>query len=116
MRYITTHYRPEFEVELSVRDIEILTKCADSHYDGACRDQSAAGGRFIGWKNMLGCSSGGVITVILKWREVDIMCKTLELVHLYRDIAKDGWVLFDGLYKLLAEENKKSQLEGRGVR
>lgn len=121
MNYITTHYRPEFEIELTVRDVEIMALCSDRHYDFKCQSLNKQGGRIYGFRNMLLIlneepeSTPKIITVVLAWRDVDILCKVLEQSVLIREVAEDGLKLLYQLHRLLTDETNKIQAGSQNI-
>jgi hypothetical protein len=73
--------KPQFFFELSKEQLEVLTLCAASHYDGVCQSSAKQGGFIHGWNNYAQ-DADGKIEVSANWRGLDTCCKILENFHM----------------------------------
>ena len=79
-------HEPKVELTLNAKDVDILMKCAGSHYDRTCRALASPGGMLYGWFNAVSFD-GEQHTQSVTAKELDILLKTAEMVD-----------LFDGIY------------------
>lgn len=70
-------YKVLAEVQFTREELEILLVLSKHHYDGHCRSVSEVGGFLYGIKN--GFKFAPEIPHHLKFREIDTLCKILEM-------------------------------------
>ncbi len=77
MKHLDTRFDPIFEIEFTREEVDLLKRCAHAHYDATCKAAGECGGVIYGLSNGLdfGCEGGQD----LRWREVDLLCKILEV-------------------------------------
>lgn len=73
-------HAPRVSLTLNARDVEILLRCARSHYDRECKNTGIQGGILYGWKNALLWSGGDdQYTRTISVSELDTLLKVAEM-------------------------------------
>lgn len=88
------HARVEREIEIALRELDLLIHCASNHYDGTVKDAArhGRGGIFYGWRVQLllghealddeakiaALSPETTVDLCIAFREADLACKALE--------------------------------------
>ncbi len=70
-------YVTKAEITLTRKELEVIKKCSEAHYDGVCKSISREGGFIYGWFNKLGVKNS--ITETVTFNTCDIIAKTLEV-------------------------------------
>lgn len=106
-----TKFRYEIlvEVQLTLQEVEGLQALASQHYDAHCRAVAEVGGFLYGIRNQ--CEYGGdrKDIHILRFRELDTLCKILEPGFEHPRHGKGFRAgLFERLFPLLKAINEES--------
>ena len=75
MKLQTIHFDPVAMLQFTADDVLILKRCAETHYDRACRAAGEQGGLLHGVGNAVEYSDG---VRSLKFGDIDLLCKVLE--------------------------------------
>lgn len=70
------HYTVSVEMTISQRDLELLERACETHYNARTRSLSWIGGFLYGWKNQLG--EDNEMNIFVDSTELDSMMKALE--------------------------------------
>lgn len=105
-------------VELSKPEVEALITLAEQHYDFKCKSYAQPGGLLFGFRNLFknGFDDGtGVISVPIRLRDLDTLCKILEGAEFpgTPELGKELWFPMRALFQESAAEQARLN-EGGG--
>lgn len=69
--------RPNFLVNFSKVEIDLITDCSRLHYDGTCKSLSVRGGFIYGWQ-FYDFDESGLTKVHIDFHQIDLLMKCLE--------------------------------------
>jgi hypothetical protein len=96
-------------IELSKPEVEALITLAEMHYDFKCQSFAQPGGLLYGFRNLFTNDETGVISVTLKLRDIDTLCKILEGASFpgTPELGKDLWFPMRALFQKGAAEQSR---------
>lgn len=102
MQHTDTTFDPVFHFRFTREEVGLMIECSQKHYDAVCKTASECGGFLYGINNKL---DFGPNDCSLKWRELDILCKILEVGNYLDTMEKRGatFVLSLGLRRVLRD-------------
>lgn len=78
--------KPIYHFKLSVKQVEVLTKCSQLHYDAACTSAGLHGGFIYAWKNLADAMTDkDEVLHKADFRDIDTSLKILETSWLLED-------------------------------
>jgi len=77
MKLTAIVFKAECQMRLTKEEVDLLMKLSAMHYDAHCRAVSQEGGFLFGLRNSVEFKSEPT----LKFREIDTLCKILEIAH-----------------------------------
>lgn len=97
--------QPVFSFNLKADEIQLIKRCALSHYDTACRSAAGVGGFIHSWDNALRFNSEAKISA--SFREIDAVLKCLEIGYHNDDWAIPSQQLSMTLRRALFKANQE---------
>lgn len=112
MKHAGFEYEVKPTIELSKAEVDALITLAEMHYDYKCQAFAKPGGLLYGYRNLFtnGFDDGtGVISVTLKLREIDTLCKILEGAEFLGtpELGKELWFPMRALFQEGAAEQTR---------
>jgi hypothetical protein len=100
----------EVDLDITKKALGVMLRCSEAHYDGKCKAASKQGGFLYGWKNHFELpESKNFIRVRATWRQVDTLCKILEMERHFSDRgdSQPVYQAIRAVMKQMAQESKR---------